>query len=299
MVDKLNMGDFFLRKQKNRDFREYAVSNSSEHFFVMNNSKLFVSAICVLGLTLAAPFNTEAGRSGGNRGDGGRVSSAPRGGGFAHGSYARGVYPRGGYARGGYGYPRTGYSRSAYARGARAPGNYARAGQGPNGSRTHIRNGVRTSASNRNWNGHNALNSAGGRWRNSNGKWGWWNGNRWCYPRNNVVFIGGLGFPWWWGWGWGPWAGWGWGSGYPYGYYGYGDSYGYDYPYYGYGNGYSAEYQSPYANSRYSNSSESRVAELQRRLSRAGYYNGSIDGVLGPQTRRAIRDYEQAHGDVG
>ena len=40
----------------------------------------------------------------------------------------------------------------------------------------------------------------------------------------------------------------------------------------------------------------SKVAELQRRLSRAGYYRGSVDGVLGPQTRRAIRAYESDHG---
>ena len=40
-------------------------------------------------------------------------------------------------------------------------------------------------------------------------------------------------------------------------------------------------------------------SELQRRLSRAGYYRGSIDGVLGPQTRRAIRAYEQDHDNVG
>jgi Putative peptidoglycan binding domain len=165
---------------------------------------------------------------------------------------------------------------------------------GPYGARSNGVNAVRSSASSRNWNGHNNWNSAGGHWRNSNGKWGWWNGNKWCYPRNNVVFIGGLGFPWWWGWGWGPWAGYG--GGYPYGYYGYGDPYygGYGYPYYGYGNGYGAEYQS-----QYGNSSQSRVAELQQRLSRAGYYNGSIDGILGPQTRRAIRAYEQQHGDVG
>ena len=123
-------------------------------------------------------------------------------------------------------------------------------------------------------------------------------------PRTNVVFIGDFGFPWWWGWGWGPWAGYGWG--YPYGYGGYG-YYGYDDPYYGgggypyygygnngYGNGYGAEYQS-----QYGGSSQSRVAELQQRLSRAGYYHGSVDGVLGPQTRRAIRAYEQEHGDVG
>ena len=54
---------------------------------------------------------------------------------------------------------------------------------------------------------------------------------------------------------------------------------------YGYGN-----------NSQYGSPTRSKVAELQRRLSRAGYYRGSIDGVLGPQTRRAIRAYEQEHG---
>jgi hypothetical protein len=93
----------------------------------------------------------------------------------------------------------------------------------------------------------------------------------------DVIFIGSFGFPWWWGWGWDPWWGWG----YPYGYYGYGDPYGY-----GYGNGYG----------HYGDASHSRVVELQRRLARAGYYHGSIDGVLGPQTRRAIRAYERAHG---
>ncbi len=116
-----------------------------------------------------------------------------------------------------------------------------------------------------------------------------------------MIFIGSFGFPWWWGWGWGP--SWGWGYGYPYsGYYPYGYggaySYGYDYPYGGnqYGNGYGAEYQGNYG--QYGDASRSRVAELQRRLSRAGYYRGSIDGVLGPQTRRAIRAYEQDHNNA-
>ena len=93
---------------------------------------------------------------------------------------------------------------------------------------------------------------------------------------NNVVFIGDFGFPWWWGWGWGPWSGWD--PGYPYGYYG-----GYNYGYYGSGYGYGG-------------SSGSRVAELQRRLARAGYYHGAIDGVMGPATRRAIRAYERDRG---
>jgi peptidoglycan hydrolase-like protein with peptidoglycan-binding domain len=34
---------------------------------------------------------------------------------------------------------------------------------------------------------------------------------------------------------------------------------------------------------------------LQRRLARAGYYNGAIDGIMGSQTRRAIRAYERAY----
>ena len=123
-----------------------------------------------------------------------------------------------------------------------------------------------------------------------------WHGGNWHghghpnHVHNRVVFIGGFGFPWWWGWGWGP--SWGW-DGYPYGYYGYGYPYGYGYGGSGYGNG--GQYE---GYGQYGNNSQSRVAELQRRLSRAGYYRGSIDGVLGPQTRAAIRAYEQAHGDV-
>jgi hypothetical protein len=111
---------------------------------------------------------------------------------------------------------------------------------------------------------------------------------------NRTVFIGGFGFPWWWGWGWG--------WGYPYGYNGYGYPYGYGYGYgydgYGYGGyGYDSD------RSGYDKSSEaptrSRVAELQRRLARAGYYRGAVDGILGPQTREAIRAYERAQGDAG
>ena len=37
------------------------------------------------------------------------------------------------------------------------------------------------------------------------------------------------------------------------------------------------------------------VVEVQRRLARAGYYHGAIDGILGPATRRAIRAYERDH----
>jgi len=118
---------------------------------------------------------------------------------------------------------------------------------------------------------------------------------------NRVVFIGGFGFPWWWGWGWG------WGWGYPYGYYGYGYPYGYGYGYpYGDGYGYQSGYDSNYYGSSYGGTAygsdyptHSRVAELQRRLARAGYYHGAIDGILGTRTREAIRAYERDHGYVG
>ena len=128
--------------------------------------------------------------------------------------------------------------------------------------------------------------------------------------RSRVVFIGDFGFPWWWGWGWG----WGWGYpygyygyGYPYGYYGYGDyGYGYGQPGYsygqqpGYGYGQQPGYgygQQPGDGSDYP--THSRVAELQRRLARAGYYSGAVDGILGPRTRRAIQAYERDHGYAG
>src|SRR6266513_2949521 len=141
-----------------------------------------------------------------------------------------------------------------------------------------------------------------GAWNGRN--WNNWNGNWRHNHGNNVIFIGDFGFPGWWGWGWGGGYPYGYGYGYPYGYYGYGYPYGYGYGGgygygdYGYGNGYGYGYGSGGQNgsSQYGSATRSRVAELQRRLARAGYYRGSIDGVLGPQTRRAIRAYEQEHG---
>jgi len=139
------------------------------------------------------------------------------------------------------------------------------------------------------WNGQRW--SGNWRGRNWNGRnWNGWRGDWRFHHRhfNKIVFIGDFGFPWWWGWGWGPWW---WDWGYPY-YYPYYYPYG-GYPYYGYygyGYGYYGDdppYQSP---------TRSKVAELQRRLARAGYYRGAIDGILGPQTRRAIRAYERDHG---
>jgi hypothetical protein len=131
---------------------------------------------------------------------------------------------------------------------------------------------------------------SGQRWSGRNWNRGNWSGN-WRHDHddfdrhhhrhhfhddddfNNVIFFGG--FPFWdWGWGWG----------YPYGYYGY-PPYGY------YGNGY-------YGNSSYGYGDRSRVAEMQRRLAQAGYYHGSIDGIMGPRTRRAMRGYQRDHGNA-
>jgi Putative peptidoglycan binding domain len=83
------------------------------------------------------------------------------------------------------------------------------------------------------------------------------------HNQNTFVFVDTFGFPFFY-----P---------YPYPYYGY-----YPYGYYGGYNGYG------YGNA-------STVIEVQRRLARAGYYHGRIDGIMGPQTRRAIRAYERDH----
>jgi Putative peptidoglycan binding domain len=78
------------------------------------------------------------------------------------------------------------------------------------------------------------------------------------------------------------------GIGYPF-WYGY--PYGYGYPYrYGY---YTGPREVVY---RAATADRSTVVEVQRRLARAGYYRGAIDGVIGNGTRGAIRSYERAHG---
>jgi hypothetical protein len=153
---------------------------------------------------------------------------------------------------------------------------------GMRGGQTFSRGGTGT------WNGGNwsGRNWNGGNWQG--GHWNNWGGNRHHHhhhDNNDFIFIGDFGFPWW-GWGWGyPY---GYGYGYPYGYgYGYG---GYGYGDYGYGNGYGYGYGNGYGHG-YGN--RSTVVEVQRRLARAGYYHGAIDGVMGPQTRRAIRAYER------
>jgi hypothetical protein len=79
------------------------------------------------------------------------------------------------------------------------------------------------------------------------------------------------------------------GLGYPY--------YGYGYPYYGsypYGYGYYSPRTVIYSETAITD--DATVAAVQRRLFRAGYYHGAIDGVIGNGTRSAIRNYERSHG---
>jgi His-Xaa-Ser repeat protein HxsA len=38
------------------------------------------------------------------------------------------------------------------------------------------------------------------------------------------------------------------------------------------------------------------VANVQSALQEQGYYQGDIDGILGPQTRAALADYQQDNG---
>ena len=88
----------------------------------------------------------------------------------------------------------------------------------------------------------------------------------------NFVFFGGFGYPYF-------------GYPYPYAYY---SAYYPPYYYPGY-----PVYEGSEA-SGYSGSS--LVIQVQERLARAGYYHGAIDGIIGSETRRAIRGYERAHG---
>src|ERR1700719_2015529 len=102
--------------------------------------------------------------------------------------------------------------------------------------------------------------------RNYHSEWhdqGWWHNHY-----NRVVFISGGWYAWnggWWypAWGYAPNA-----------------YYAYDGPIYGYNN------LPP----------DQVIANVQGALQQQGYYQGEVDGLLGPQTRGAIADYQRANG---
>ena len=72
---------------------------------------------------------------------------------------------------------------------------------------------------------------------------------------------------------------------------------GYWYPAWGYDN--SAAYY-PYDGPIYSGNNatplDQVVADVQSALQEQGYYHGEVDGLLGPLTRQALAEYQQAHG---
>lgn len=100
------------------------------------------------------------------------------------------------------------------------------------------------------------------------------------HVENNYYYRGGYYRPWYGGWGWGWGSGWGWN--YPSSYVGV------SFPvaaYAGYAN-YSDGYDE----------SASVEVLVQEELADLGYYNGNIDGIIGPASRRAISDYQYSNG---
>jgi len=122
------------------------------------------------------------------------------------------------------------------------------------------------------WGGRGFYGGGGGNWGGFHG--GFYNGYR--------FYGGGYGYPWW---GWWPPINVG-VAFYP--------TPDYGYPYYGYG--------APYGGNAYYGNSSNGYAygtvtqAVQSALARRGYYRGAIDGVLGPETRSAIRSFQAQRG---
>lgn len=106
----------------------------------------------------------------------------------------------------------------------------------------------------------------------------WWRGHR-CHFRNGFWLIYDP-FPF-----------------YPYGYgfYPY-SSYYYNDPYY-YEDSYTADAYAPGPEGDQPQYQvDSQVSSVQSALAREGYYDGAIDGRLGPATQKALRKYQRDHG---
>src|SRR5438876_6462194 len=239
------------------------------------NAKFILFLSCFAAMTLIPSAVNAAPRSGGGHGGHGGHHEYHGGHGEYHGGHSghfSSISPRGGHKFSGSG--------STFSRGRKWNGNW----------------------SSRNWSGR--------KW-----SWGNWSGG------DRFIFVGGFGYPYYWNWypywGWGvPYAfnygyysygynpSYGYGFGYPYywnwyPYWGWGVPYAFNYGYYSYGYnpsyGYNYDYYSD-TTYGYGYADRSSIVQLQRRLARAGYYYGAIDGIMGPQTRRAIRAYERTYG---
>jgi peptidoglycan hydrolase-like protein with peptidoglycan-binding domain len=82
------------------------------------------------------------------------------------------------------------------------------------------------------------------------------------------------------------------------------DSFAYDYPYYGFDYpdyGYYDDNAGGYSDGQASPAevtlSQDTIVAVQQELSQLGYYQGPIDGVIGPQTVKAVRLF-QSHDNL-
>jgi hypothetical protein len=108
----------------------------------------------------------------------------------------------------------------------------------------------------------------------------WWNGHR-CRFVDGSWFIYDIGFD--------PYDYW-----YPY------EAYAYAYNPYEYNAGVyeggGADYYDQGAYDSSDQSADSTIPAIQEQLARQGYYRGELDGIFGPETRRAIMRYQSDHG---
>jgi hypothetical protein len=93
----------------------------------------------------------------------------------------------------------------------------------------------------------------------------WW----WSHHHNHIVFV--FGAPYYW------------------------DT-GYWYPAWGYDPGANYYYDGPIYASNPEEDPGQVVANVQSALQQQGYYQGEVDGILGPQTRAALAEYQSAQG---
>jgi hypothetical protein len=125
-------------------------------------------------------------------------------------------------------------------------------------------NRVRNVTITNNWRGFNGRQYAA--FRNYHRQWhdrDWWHSHY-----NRIVFV--FGAPYYW-------------------------SAGYWYPAWGYNPGYYYPYDGPIYG--YNNLAPDQVVvNVQAQLQRDGYYAGPVDGILGPETRQAIADFQDDHG---
>ena len=67
---------------------------------------------------------------------------------------------------------------------------------------------------------------------------------------------------------------------------------GYDYPYYGYYNDNAGDYSDGQSSPAKVTPSQETIIAVQKEMTQLGYYHGHVDGLIGPQTEKAIRWFQ-------